>query len=102
MSLLEKAKAVLVIPRILPKPDEYENYWLTQRPMGACILFSAKASREARRHGAADTDRWFASLGGDAGVLFHDGAIRYFVSPASALAALIEEEAVRCLKKPAR
>lgn len=66
----------------LPDPDAWGNYWLRRgegRIHGPCILHAG---------GTGPVAAWIASRGGDEGVLFEDGRIRYFASPEGALEAL--------------
>lgn len=91
----------LIIPMILPLPDRYGNYWITQEfdqlHNGDCpAIFKAGGPKHVRSATGSEDDLWcnpvryFASLGSDRGILFKGQNIRYFNTPEEALKALKE------------
>ena len=70
----------MTLPANLPKPDDFGNYWLGAKPQGPAI-FTALGTKAPKRS-------YFASLGGDAGLLFDGPILRYFSGAADALAEL--------------
>lgn len=77
MAFLKKAEVSL--PGSLPKPDKFGNFWLGSKPQGPAIFLSGLLMRPGR---------YFASLGGDRGLLTAGPEIRYFASAEEALSAL--------------
>ena len=68
---------------VLPRPDRYGNYWLTNDPLGPAIFHTCKIK-----------GKFIASLGND--MLWEGKGFRYFNTPGEAYVALLRHGVNGC------
>lgn len=71
----------------LPEPDQFGNYWLTDRKRNPCwAIFRSKTIEK----GQVVPQGWWILLAGEQGVVYDHGWMRRFLSPGAALRRAVE------------